>query len=787
MGAQCSCLVGRLVTVSYGSIFVNADGTYHYTFNNNDPVIQALRASSDTLIDSFSYTITDGSGLASIAQINIAITGSNDNPIATADTIIAREEGGFNNSVAGINPTGNVLANDVDVDAGDTKTIVGVAGGVLGSVLGGVGISQVGVYGALVLAADGSYTYTIDNTNSFVEALRLSTDTLTDIFTYRMRDTAGAASTTQITIVIQGANDAPIAQTDSAIATAAGGSSFPTGINPTGNVLSNDADIDTGDTHTVVGVSAGVVTTASGSVATNISGSFGSLRINADGSFVYTVDNSNEQVRLLSWSSPWLKDVFSYTMTDAGGLQSTAQITVSIRGVNDAPITVSDTASAIEAGGVNNGTVGTNPTGNLLANDSDPDAGDTMTVTGFTSGTVSMVNGGVNSNIAGNYGTIVVQSNGSFTYTVNNSNTAVQALRTSSDRLDDVFSYTNSDSLGRKSTAQLTVTIQGVNDALVTVSDSATALEAGGLGNATLGTNPSGNVLTNDTDVDAGDTKTVTGVSAGVVSSASTDVGSSVNGFYGSISIAADGSYTYTVDNTNSTVQALRTTLNTLTDIFTYTARDTAGAFSTTQITITIQGANDTPIASIDTASAVEAGGVANGTAGVNPTGNVLTNDFDVDSGDTKAVTGVASGLIATATLNAGTSVTGTYGSVVINSDGSYTYTVNNSNAAVQALRTSGETLSDVFTYTMRDTVGATSNAQLSITITGSNDAPVAVVDVITAVEAGGLNNATAGTDPTGNVMTNDTDVDAGDTKTVIGVEAGVVASASTNVGSAIT
>ncbi len=76
-----------------------------------------------------------------------------------------------------------------------------------------------------------------------------------------------------------------------------------------------------------------------------------------------------------------------------------------------------------------------------------------------------------------------------------------------------------------------------------------TAVEAGGALNGTAGTNPSGNVLSNDTDPNAADTKTVTGVVAGTASNASGSVGATITGAYGSIQIAADGSYTYTVDN----------------------------------------------------------------------------------------------------------------------------------------------------------------------------------------------------------------------------------------------
>ena len=139
------------------------------------------------------------------------------------------------------------------------------------------------------------------------------------------------------------------------------------------------------------------------------------------------------------------------------------------------------------------------------------------------------------------------------------------------------------------------ITVTAVNDNPVAVFDTATAVEAGGTANGTVGTNPSGNVLTNDTDVDTGDTKTVSGVAAGIVGSATTNVGTGVAGSFGSINIAADGSYTFIVDNNNATVQALRTSGNTITDVFSYTMTDAGGLTNTTQITVTIQGANDAP------------------------------------------------------------------------------------------------------------------------------------------------------------------------------------------------
>ncbi|MGO7587557.1 VCBS domain-containing protein, partial [Rhizobium ruizarguesonis] len=72
-----------------------------------------------------------------------------------------------------------------------------------------------------------------------------------------------------------------------------------------------------------------------------------------------------------------------------------------------------------------------------------------------------------------------------------------------------------------------------------------------------------------------------------------------------------------------------------------------------------------------------------------------------------------------------GTALNGTYGSLVLSASGVYSYAVNEASAAVQALRQSTNTLSDVFSYTMRDTAGATATASLTVTIHGANDAPV--------------------------------------------------------------
>ena len=106
-----------------------------------------------------------------------------------------------------------------------------------------------------------------------------------------------------------------------------------------------------------------------------------------------------------------------------------------------------------------------------------------------------------------------------------------------------------------------------------------------------------GNVLANDTDVDAGDTQTVTAVNG-----AAGNVGVTVAGTYGTLTLNANGSYTYTLTTPRPIVQALRAGQS-VTDTFTYATADGPAATNTANLTVTITGTNDAPVAIADTAA----------------------------------------------------------------------------------------------------------------------------------------------------------------------------------------
>ncbi|ARU88113.1 VCBS domain-containing protein [Pseudomonas sp. M30-35] len=764
--------VGQALQGLYGWLTMNSDGSYSYEVDNDLAAVQALRQASDTLIERFTYTVADPGGLSDSAEIIVVIRGQNDNPVAANDTATAIEAGGVNNATGGTDPIGNVLTNDTDVDSvsnGETKAVDSVRTGATegAGTAGSLDVELRGTYGWLTLGEDGEYRYRLDNSMAVVQALRVG-NTLTESFNYTVIDTAGATDAAVLTITIQGRNDTPVANDDTAAAVEAGGLNNSTpGVNPSGNVLSNDTDVDlNGEVLTVSAVTGGDIGSA-------FSGMYGSLTLNSDGSFTYTVDNNNPLVQALRTNANKLSESFTYTIRDLAGATSSALLTITISGRNDNPVAINDTNTATEAGGVNNGTPGNNPNGNLLNNDTDVDSGDSKTIDGIRTG-LEVVGGSFTSvgaiqSIVGQYGTLTVLANGDYNYVVNNNLAAVQALKPG-DTLREAFSYRMHDTAGAQDIAQLLITIEGAWDTPVAANDVGIAVADNGDG---LFFDPSGNVLTNDTDVDAGDSLTVTAIRTGQESGSGTagTVGSVLVGQYGSLVLNADGSYDYILDKTNPDVLALDL-LDTLFDYFTYTATDNGGLSDPAQLSILIIGRNDPPVGVDDSATAIEAGGINNNTPGVNPSGNVLSNDTDLENG-VLTVTGIRTGTESGTGTNGtvGTSLRGLYGNLTLNSNGTWNYVLDNSLAAVQALRISGQTLTETFTYTVEDPYLADDTAQLVITIDGRNDTPVAVDDNATAVEAGGIFNGTPGVNPQGNVLDNDTDVDSvanGETKQVL-------------------
>ncbi|WP_202391016.1 VCBS domain-containing protein, partial [Erythrobacter ramosus] len=158
------------------------------------------------------------------------------------------------------------------------------------------------------------------------------------------------------------------------------------------------------------------------------------------------------------------------------------------------------------------------------------------------------------------------------------------------------------------------------------------------------------------------------------------------------------------------------------------TVSDGNGGVVPTTLTITVTGTNDVPVAVADVAAATEDGAVV--------TGSMRTNDSDVDTTD-----------VLTYTLNA--PVAG----LTLNPNGTYSF--DPSNAAYQTLR-SGATQAVTANITVSDGNGGVVPTTLTITVTGTNDAPV-ITSPTTGLVSENAPNTTVVYDA------NATDVDAGD------------------------
>ena len=137
--------------------------------------------------------------------------------------------------------------------------------------------------------------------------------------------------------------------------------------------------------------------------------------------------------------------------------------------------------------------------------------------------------------------------------------------------------------------------------------------------------------------------------------------------------------------------------------------------------------ANDTDAVTEDTNTSAS----GNVVTGVGEDGNAAGADsYGADgAGAVTAIVGTAAGAI-------GGNTPGSYGTLTIDAQGNYTYTLSNGLSAVQGLGV-GDTLTDTFTYTITDADGDTSTATLEITINGTNDAPVVGADAVATSDEG--------------------------------------------------
>jgi VCBS repeat-containing protein len=147
--------------------------------------------------------------------------------------------------------------------------------------------------------------------------------TVQDTFTVQVADGHGGFDTKAITVNVSGTNDAPAAVADIAALTE---DAQPNTVD--GNLLTNDTDVDSLDTHTVSALDGG---TDDGTTLTKI-GTYGTLVVTkATGAYTYTLANGQANVQALA-DGQQVTDVFTYTDSDNHGGSSASTLTVTVTG-----------------------------------------------------------------------------------------------------------------------------------------------------------------------------------------------------------------------------------------------------------------------------------------------------------------------------------------------------------------------------------------------------------------------------------------------------------------------
>jgi len=221
-----------------------------------------------------------------------------------------------------------------------------------------------------------------------------------------------------------------------------------------------------------------------------------------------------------------------------------------------------------------------------------------------------------------------------------------------------------------------------------------------------------GNVIDNDSDPD-GDTLTIKSVNdqAG-------NVGEPVAGSNGGlVTINEDGSISF---DPNGDFEALGEGETADTTV-TYAVQDPDGQMSMATVKITVNGVNDGPVAvdSMYVVSADEDAGDVDANAITDDTGEGADSDPE---GDALTVVKVAG-----SEANVGNAVAGDNGGLfTINADGTVDFDANDDFDGLAV----GETASTTVTYMIADEDGLTDTATVTFTVTGTNDAPIAVPDI---------------------------------------------------------
>ena len=600
-----------------GTAVLNADGSVTFTPNAN------FNGTAD-----FSYTVSDGTQISAPATVTVEVSAVNDAPVAGASLGQGIEDSGV--------VEGQLVASDVD--AGDSLTF-----GLDGTAPAG-----------FTLANDGSWT--LDTSDAAYQYLAKD-QTLTLQVPFTVTDASGISSSDNLTLVITGTNDLPVAQAASAsaiegattsvgaVSAATDGSAIVLTVTTTsaGEAVSFDWQFATSDYLPFNDFAFVQVNGQPVQVLSNVAsvGNYGNSGIQ---SFSYQFGAPGTYTLVLGVADAG-DNGYNSTLS-LSNLSANAALSLSAGAVtpttNGWTLTTNGASNADLAGLLQVGTV----TGQLVASDVDQGATLTFSVSGTAPAGFSL------------------SSDGRWTFDATNS--AYDSLAAGATQ-HLVIPYQVTDEHGGVADSTLTITITGTNDAAVI----------------------SGDVVQSAAETDTPLTLNGTLTSTDVDNADNSFSATSLVGTNGTLTLAANGQWTFVANSAFNELNVGEQVQET----FTVTSIDGTPA----TVTVTITGTNDAAVISGDVAqSAAETDAplTLNGT---------LTST-DVDNADNSF---------------SATSLVGTNGTLTLAANGQWTFVANSAfnelNVGEQVQETFTVTSIDGTPATVTVTITGTNDAPIAV------------------------------------------------------------------------
>ena len=702
-----------------GTFYVHKSAAGSYTYTYEGPANNYKGSAAD----SASVFVTDPSGSKVEVKLTSNLTAANDTPVLHDATATVTEDGGS----AGLVASGLIAATDAD------KLFGGGADSLAYKIVGSGGNTDMVTRdtGTLMMQADGSYKFYLNNSSSTVQSLGAG-ETRDETFTVAAIDGSGNQTTTSLTVTIHGTNDVPVLSLHSvgnngSLGAAGSGAIGYVTDGAASLVISGKAvayDADSSDVltlhlndqtllldKTATGGAVQSVTQdvyaykdsngwhqVSGSVTTDANGKLvdsaghtvqhmGQFELSNTGSYTFTGDTGG--ISHMGQGEK-LNVGVGISVTDKANTQDSGSLTISITGTNDKPV--------IEALGnhdlTDNGAANQSITGTITGSDAEDSS---MTYYIKTAG-------GYTTQLQNGHGTLQISGDG-YTYTMDSTYaSSLAALAQDATTAGGSFSIVAVDKNGAVSdVSTLNVTLHGVNNV-----PTITTVPTNG--------NFTGTVVGKDVD---------TGETASLHYAFLNDDNSSSQthaGTYGSITIGANGAYTYTLDPTSAAYKALAGGQN-VTETFKVLVTDVKGASSTYKdLVIKLTGTNDAPENLAITQTDDHSGSLA---------------ATDVDTGDSLHYAILVTNSDGSTSLQ--TTIAGTYGSITIDANGNYDYTLNTASDAYKSLADS-QSANETFKVVAVDNAGLRSTSKdLTFQVNGINDAPEVAAAALVALDVAGL------------------------------------------------